>query len=365
MSVTLAAAPQAFEFDLEDKEPPSGALHRSNIGDTANAICDSRHHNALLVCPEFALDDAEPPGDGTKGRAKTVEHFDRKASIFAMSVTPNSSAKSVQEKKAGTEPRTHTESIRNSRRGHHPAKTKNTRAFVEVGDVAPDFELEDGMGLKHKLSSYRGRKILLSFFRFAACPSCLYSIDMMKKQYEMLRKAGIVIICVFKSTPENIRKFASQTLGDAMLALSDKQGSVYKTYQVKKSTKSAIKSPIKTFLNRETLKPYLHRGFFQDASVSGMRLLPADFLIDEDGVILDLFRAEKGSNQHNMPFERIEAIIPEGKRCRCNKRDCISPTCRQNYAKETGKENLVLTGPQPKHARFDRRTCIGCGENSW
>lgn len=64
-------------------------------------------------------------------------------------------------------------------------------------------------------------------------------------------------------------------------------------------------------------------------NVSKMRQLPADFLINEDGVIVDLFRAKQMSD--HMPFERVEAIIPEEKRCKCNKKDCIVPRCRQNY----------------------------------
>ena len=117
-----------------------------------------------------------------------------------------------------------------------------------------------------------------------------------------------------------------------------------------------VKGPWSTFKNREKLRPYFNKGFFQDASVSGMRLLPADFLIDESGVIVDLFRAESPAKQH-MPFERIEAFIPEGKRCRCNKRDCISPTCQRNYVEETGDRHAVL-GPDSPHARCARRQCI-------
>jgi len=42
------------------------------------------------------------------------------------------------------------------------------KQLVDVGDVAPDFELVDSEGIKHKLSDFRGRRVLLSFFRFAS-----------------------------------------------------------------------------------------------------------------------------------------------------------------------------------------------------
>ena len=120
---------------------------------------------------------------------------------------------------------------------------------VEIGDVAPDFELEDSMGINHKLSSYKGRNVLLSFFKFAACHICLSDIDMMKKQYDIMRKAGIIIICIFNSTPDNISRFASDTLGDDLLALSDKKGSTYKSYKVKQSTKPLFQSPVETLFH--------------------------------------------------------------------------------------------------------------------
>ena len=67
----------------------------------------------------------------------------------------------------------------------------------------------------------------------------------------------------------------------------------------------------------------------QDASINGMKLLPADFLINEDGIIVDIFRADNNFSSRHMPFERIEAcFIPESKRCKCYRKDCISPACR-------------------------------------
>lgn len=40
-----------------------------------------------------------------------------------------------------------------------------TAAAVEVGDKAPDFELESTKGGKLKLSSLRGQNVLINFYR--------------------------------------------------------------------------------------------------------------------------------------------------------------------------------------------------------
>ena len=143
-------------------------------------------------------------------KVKMGEEFGRDSSIFALNADPEASAHSVQEGPA-------TASEKPERKPVEPAceikVAATTEIAVGVGDLAPDFELECGKGMLHKLSSYRGRKVILSFFRFAACPICMHNIAMMQKQYEMLHKANIVIISVFRSTPKNVATFTAGMLG--------------------------------------------------------------------------------------------------------------------------------------------------------
>ena len=48
------------------------------------------------------------------------------------------------------------------------AAADDKKRLVAIGDEAPDFELQDEEGGVHKLSSFRGRRIILSFFRYAS-----------------------------------------------------------------------------------------------------------------------------------------------------------------------------------------------------
>ena len=57
----------------------------------------------------------------------------------------------------------------------------------------------------------------------------------MQKQYDMMKKAGILVISIFSSTPEAISQFASGlSIGEGMLALSDRKSRVYKLYKINK-----------------------------------------------------------------------------------------------------------------------------------
>ena len=115
--------------------------------------------------------------------------------------------------------------------------------------------------------------------------------------------------------------------------LSDVKGSVYKQFQVKKhGFTRGFKMGLKILRKDSIYYPYVDiKMAFKDyeGGNSSRYQLPADFLIDENGIIVDLFRA-KTSDGH-MEFQRIEAFIPKDKTCKCNKKDCISPTCRENY----------------------------------
>ena len=78
--------------------------------------------------------------------------------------------------------------------------------LLGIGDTAPDFELVDHEGTKHKLSDFRGKRVLLSFFRYASWPLCLYNVDRLKQQADFLTAADIVTLCIFRSDPPNVAK---------------------------------------------------------------------------------------------------------------------------------------------------------------
>jgi hypothetical protein len=130
-------------------------------------------------------------------------------------------------------------------------------------------------------------------------------------------------------------------------------GPVYNKFQVKRNFKAVINASIEVapqaFKKNGKYKAYVNHGrIMKDIGMTpdGARAhnqLPADFLIDENGIIVDLLRAAKP--QEHMEFERIEAFIPKDKRCKCNKKDCISPTCRKNYEQiRKDAESMLFVG---------------------
>lgn len=133
-----------------------------------------------------------------------------------------------------------------------------------------------------------------------------------------------------------LKRVAEGANNEDMHALSDVKGSVYKRFQVKQNLKAFISGSIAILPDlRKNGKFYTYldnKFMLKDTKVAGVKAstqLPADFLINEEGIIVDVYRSK--SLLDFMEFERIEAFIPESRRCKCNKQDCISSICRENY----------------------------------
>lgn len=154
----------------------------------------------------------------------------------------------------------------------------------------------------------------------------------MRQQSEFLQKASIVVMCIFYSTPENVARYQAENKGDETLVLGDAKGVVYKCFHVKRSVTAPLFTSFEVFSNMKKYKKFMPS---QNAEIPGpnglkkIQQLPADFCIDENGIVVDVFRAKRATD--HMTIDRIEAFIPEDKRCKCKKGDCLFPKCREMY----------------------------------
>jgi peroxiredoxin len=111
---------------------------------------------------------------------------------------------------------------------------------AELGKTAPDFTLKDLDGNEHKLSSYRGKLVVLEWFD-PTCPYCEYAYGSgpLKDMPERCREQGIVWLTINSAGPANAgaapeknKKFAEQHKMKAPLLL-DPTGRVGQAYGAK------------------------------------------------------------------------------------------------------------------------------------
>jgi peroxiredoxin Q/BCP len=109
--------------------------------------------------------------------------------------------------------------------------------MLEIGTKAPDFELEDQNGKTHKLSDYKGKKVILYFYpkdNTSGCTKQAVGYSANKKEFE---KKGVVILGVSKDSVASHKKFEEkQNLSITILA--DPERKVIESYDVWKEKKN-------------------------------------------------------------------------------------------------------------------------------
>ncbi|MCA9902981.1 MAG: redoxin domain-containing protein [Anaerolineae bacterium] len=152
---------------------------------------------------------------------------------------------------------------------------------LQIGHAAPDFSTHDIDGAFVSAAQFRGQKWMISFFRFAACPYCNLRV------HELSAKAGLLrdklqVVTVFQSPAETLRRH-NVPRRIPFTIVADPEMALFELYQGELSTAK--------FISGHVLHPLqwvqgVAQGAFQGgATVGELRLVPADFLIDEQGII--------------------------------------------------------------------------------
>jgi peroxiredoxin Q/BCP len=95
-------------------------------------------------------------------------------------------------------------------------------AMIKEGQPAPDFELPDQSGSPVRLSSFRGRKVVLYFYPKANTPGCTVQACGIRDHEVDYESAGAVVLGVSPDPVKAIKKFyEKQHLNFELLADED------------------------------------------------------------------------------------------------------------------------------------------------
>jgi peroxiredoxin Q/BCP len=104
-------------------------------------------------------------------------------------------------------------------------------ACVEEGSQAPDFELLDQYGRPFKLSSARGRYVVLYFYPKAMTRGCTIEAIEFRDSYKRISDLGALVVGVSRDGVDDIRRF-TERYSLPFTLLSDPEGRVIKLYCV-------------------------------------------------------------------------------------------------------------------------------------
>jgi peroxiredoxin Q/BCP len=135
---------------------------------------------------------------------------------------------------------------------------------LEKGQEAPDFEAESSLG-KIKLSSLRGKKVILYFYPKAFTPGCTRELQRFTELYEEFKKHNTEVIGVSVDSLNTQKKF-SEKYNSTFPLISDKEKKIVNTY-----------------------------GVLNEKGTSAQRVT---FIIDENGKIIEILKNLKKAEEH-------------------------------------------------------------------
>ncbi len=171
---------------------------------------------------------------------------------------------------------------------------------LRVGSQAPDFSVTAADGTPFQLRGVSQLR-LLSFYRYASCPLCNVRLHELVGRWPDYAKNGLTGIAVFQSPPTSVAMHLARH--DAPFTLvPDPEEALYKLYGLETSL-AALVSP----RNLGKLLEASKLGYPQKKIEGTKTRLPADFLIDKDGVVRE---AHYGKTLYDhIPFTVIERFI--------------------------------------------------------
>ncbi len=150
---------------------------------------------------------------------------------------------------------------------------------LKEGFNAQDFTAQDIYGSQIKLSDYKGKKIILSFYRNVNCPFCNRRIHQIMGKKLWLQESNTQLLFLFESSIKKLNESIFHQGISPFPLIGDPEKKIYQQYGVEKSVLGVLKTPFVSSFSKvlkETQSLNLPKD--KDASVT---LMPADFFINE------------------------------------------------------------------------------------
>ena len=172
---------------------------------------------------------------------------------------------------------------------------------LKQGDIAPQFSGFDHVGKPYKLEDYTGRWLMLSFYRYASCPLCNLRVHTLSKRSSEWQDKGLHMLAVFQSPAEKIQQYVGRQQLPFPLIVDPEQR-LYALYKVRHSWAGFLKAAVTRL--PEAIRSVLGNKFLPGSVEGGIHRIPADFIIDPQGRIVEVYYGNDIGD--HLPLDRIE-----------------------------------------------------------
>ena len=155
---------------------------------------------------------------------------------------------------------------------------------IQAGEPARDFQVKDIFDQPRALADYRGRRLMLSFYRYASCPLCNLRVHSLIQRHEFFRERGLHLLAFFQSPKESILNYIGRQKAPFPI-VADPEHIVYRAYGVESSWKGFLKGSFRI----GDLLSASKKGFLPGKMEGNKAQIPADFLIGPELLVEKAF----------------------------------------------------------------------------
>ncbi|MBM7698998.1 thiol-disulfide oxidoreductase ResA [Kurthia huakuii] len=113
----------------------------------------------------------------------------------------------------------------------YSAVTKEQHALLQVGDMAPNFTLQDLDGKQQTLADYKGQGVVLNFWG-TWCESCKKEMPAFDKYYQQFKDRGVQMLAINVAESDYAVKTFVQQYDMTFPVAIDHTKSVVRTYNI-------------------------------------------------------------------------------------------------------------------------------------
>jgi thioredoxin-dependent peroxiredoxin len=172
---------------------------------------------------------------------------------------------------------------------------------LDRGNAAPHFRETDLLERPIDLRDFRGRWVLLSFYRYASCPLCNLRVHALSERSTGWRAQGLDVLGVFQSPAEKLRQYVGKQQAPFPL-IPDPEQRLYTLYGVESSWMGFMKGWARRL--PDIGQSVIGQRFLPGSVEGGIHRIPADFVIDPYGRIAEAYYGRDIGD--HLPFDRIE-----------------------------------------------------------
>ncbi|MTI40686.1 redoxin domain-containing protein [Fulvivirga lutimaris] len=195
------------------------------------------------------------------------------------------------------------------------------RITLDLNVKAPDFNLIDVYDRPTSLAQLKGKKVFVAFFRHAGCPFCNLRVHFLQKHHQELKEKGLEMVFFFESSKKVLLSSSFHKEISPIPLISDVDKTWYNAYGIEESAAKSTKSHLTSFIQTAIKAKLNGLPMHMMAEKESIKTIPAEFLIDENGIIRKIHYANglndrmsiehiynfaQGKNMENAPVRKSE-----------------------------------------------------------